>query len=117
MFRACLEAVHRQEVDGGFEVICIDSGSTDATLRHCREFGVRLLQIDKRDFNHGLTRNRAIAVSVGEFVALLSQDAVPLGNDWLQKLVAAVGLTPRAAGAYGSQVVRHTTTNPFLRWR
>ena len=44
-FRACLEAVHRQQLDRPFEVLCIDSGSTDDTLRLCRERGVRLLQI------------------------------------------------------------------------
>lgn len=115
-FRACLEAVHRQELEEDYEVICIDSGSTDDTLRHCREFGVRVIGIDPRTFNHGLTRNHAIAAARGEFVALLTQDAVPLGNDWLHWLVTALKSTPRAAGAYGRQVMRENV-NPYLRWR
>ncbi|TMB42704.1 MAG: glycosyltransferase family 2 protein [Deltaproteobacteria bacterium] len=114
-FRACLEAIHRQQLDRPFEVICIDSGSTDATRRTCREFGVRLLDREG-PFNHGLTRNQAIAAAEGELVALLTQDALPLGTDWLRHLVEALESTPEAAGAYGRQVIRDVT-NPYQRWR
>ena len=114
--RACLEAVRRQELERPYEIICIDSGSTDDTLRHCRDLGVRLLQIAAGTFNHGLTRNEAIRAARGEFVALLTQDAVPLGTDWLRRLVEALESTPRAAGAYGRQVPREAL-NPYLRWR
>jgi rhamnosyltransferase len=116
-FRRCLEAVRRQELDRPFEIVCIDSGSTDDTLRHCREMDVRLLQITPGTFNHGLTRNEAIRAAQGEFVALLTQDAVPLGTDWLRNLVGALESMPEAAGAYGRQVLRDTTVNPYLRWR
>lgn len=116
-FRACLEAVRRQELDRPFEIVCIDSGSTDDTVRHCRELGVRLLEIAPGTFNHGLTRNEAIRAAQGEFVALLTQDAVPIGTDWLRHLVGALESTPEAAGVYGRQVLRDSTVNPYLRWR
>jgi rhamnosyltransferase len=115
-FRACLEAIRRQELDRPFEIVCIDSGSTDDTLRHCRELDVRVLELGGRPFNHGLTRNEAIAATAGEFVALLTQDAVPLGTEWLRHLVGALESTPRAAGAYGRQVLREAI-NPYQRWR
>ena len=116
-FRACLEAVHRQQLDRPFEVLCIDSGSTDDTLRRCQERGVGLLQIPPGTFNHGLTRNEAISAARGEYVALLTQDAVPVGTDWLHHLVEALDSVPRAAGAYGRQLLRSTTVNPYQRWR
>jgi rhamnosyltransferase len=115
-FRACLAAVCRQELDRPYEVICIDSGSTDETLDACREFGVRLLQIEPGTFNHGATRNEAIRAAHGEFVALLTQDAVPLDTDWLRHHVDALESTPRAAGSYGRQIAR-ASVNPYLRWR
>jgi rhamnosyltransferase len=115
-FRACLAAVRRQELDRPYEVICIDSGSTDGTLEACREFGVRLLQIEKATFNHGLTRNAAIRAAEGEYVALLTQDAVPLGTDWLRHHVEALESRADAAGSYGRQVLRDSV-NPYLRWR
>jgi len=115
-FRACLAAVRRQELDRPYEIVCIDSGSTDDTLATCRDFDVRVLEIAPRTFNHGLTRNEAIRAARGEFVALLTQDAVPLGSDWLQHHVAALESTPDAAGSYGRQVLRDGV-NPYLRWR
>jgi rhamnosyltransferase len=115
-FRACLEAVRRQELDRPYEVICVDSGSTDGTLDTCREFGVRIVEIDRGAFNHGLTRNMAIEAARGEFVALLTQDAVPLGANWLRHHVDALESRPDAAGSYGRQILRDGV-NPFLRWR
>jgi rhamnosyltransferase len=114
--RACLGAIRRQELDREVEVVCIDSGSTDRTLAVCRDYGVRVLEIAPGTFNHGLTRNQAIGAARGEYVALLSQDAVPLGTDWLRHHVAALDATPRAAGSYGRQVL-HDDVNPYLRWR
>jgi rhamnosyltransferase len=116
MFRACLEAIRRQEIDRPVEIVVVDSGSTDDTLRHCRDLGVQVLEIEKGTFNHALTRNRAIAATRGEHIALLTQDAVPIGTDWLGHLVAALESTPNAAGAYGRQVP-HDDVNPYLRWR
>ena len=115
-FRECLAAIRRQVVDRPFEVLVIDSGSTDDTRAHCRAFDVRVVEIDPATFNHGATRNQAIAATEGEYVALLTQDAVPLGTDWLQRLVDALDETPRAAGAYGQQVMRAEVT-PYHRWR
>ena len=115
-FRECLEALQGQELDRPFEIVCIDSGSTDGTLEACREAGVRLLEIEPGAFNHGLTRNRAIAAAKGEFVALLTQDSVPAGPDWLRRHVATLESTPRAAGSYGRQIPREPL-NPYLRWR
>ena len=113
---ACLEAIRRQELDRPFEIVCIDSGSTDDTLDHCRKSEVRLIEIDRQTFNHGLTRNEAVRAARGEFVALLTQDSVPLGTDWLRHHVEALESIPRAAGSYGRQVPRESV-NPYLRWR
>jgi rhamnosyltransferase len=115
-FRVCLDAVRAQTLDRPVEIVVIDSGSTDGTLDVCRETGIRLLTIEPGTFNHGLTRNRAIAAATGEFVALLTQDAVPMGTDWLARHVEALTNTPRAAGSYGRQVP-HDSVNPYLRWR
>lgn len=115
-FRECLAAIRRQQLDRPVEVICIDSGSTDVTGGYCREFDVRVIGIERRAFNHGRTRNQAIREARGEYVALLTQDAVPLGTDWLASLVEALESTPCAAGAYGRQEPR-PDLHPYLRWR
>jgi len=111
---ACLEAVAAQDFPGGFELLVIDSGSTDGSAELAERFG-RVIRIPGEEFNHGLTRNRAIAESRGRAVALLVQDAVPQNRDWLKALVEAV-LSPGVAGVYSRQVPRPDCP-PFIKGR
>ena len=82
-FVRLLEVLAEQELPGGFELIVIDSGSTDGTPEAARRAGARVVSIDQREFQHGRTRNRAISETTGEVVVLLTQDAVPMGKGYL----------------------------------
>lgn len=112
--RDCLNAVAAQELPGGHELIVVDSGSTDGSAELARGYG-RLLRISAGSFNHGLTRNLGVAAARGKSVALLVQDAVPLGRDWLAPLVEQVE-RPEVAGAYSRQLPR-LDCPPFIRAR
>ena len=74
---AVFDAIDRQARDFDIEIVVIDTESSDGTLELVRTRATRLLQTTAARFNHGLTRNAAIAASSGAFVVLLSQDAVP----------------------------------------
>jgi rhamnosyltransferase len=76
---------------------------------------VRLIEIPNTEFNHGLTRNRAVREARGGIVALLTQDAEPLDEHWLERLVANFA-DPKVAGAYCHQLPR-PDCNPFQRDR
>ena len=52
-------------------------GSTDGTLEFLGRHADRTLSIPPSSFDHGLTRNAALAEARGEYVVLLVQDAVP----------------------------------------
>ena len=105
--RQILEALRIQEYEPGFEVLIIDSGSTDSTLSIIADFpDVRLHEIPNTEFGHGKTRNLAATLAKGEFVAFLTHDAVPLGPHWLAELVAPFDISPRVAGVFGLQVPR-----------
>lgn len=105
--RRILEALREQEIDGEFDVLIIDSGSTDGTLGIIADFPeVRLHHIDKADFGHGKTRNLAARLSRGEFTAYLTHDAVPMGSQWLSHLLAPMRAVEQIAGVYGLQVPR-----------
>ncbi len=116
VFCNVMNAVREQELDGGFEVLVIDSGSRDGTDRVAAEAGARVLSIQRSEFNHGRTRNRGVQEARGEFVALITQDAMPADARWLRRLVAAMEDVPRAAGAYCRQIPR-TDADPFIRDR
>ncbi len=105
-FKRCLEAVHSQEIDFPFEVIAIDSGSTDDTVQVAKDFSVKVLEINKRDFDHGLTRNMGIETSKGGFIVLLTQDAVPADRNWLKALIKPFYEDELVAGVYARQIPR-----------
>ncbi|GAB2823749.1 hypothetical protein GCM10027022_12930 [Alpinimonas psychrophila] len=83
-----LTAVESQDFADTFEILVIDSGSTDATLAIMAQHPmVRLVQIPSREFGHGKTRNLAATLARGTNIAFLSHDAVPVGEQWLSALV------------------------------
>ena len=116
LFETVLAKVLSQRTNFEYEVLCIDSGSRDGTLDAIRaKPDVRLIEIPNEEFNHGLTRNRAVREARGEIVALLTQDAEPLDENWLQALVDVFD-DPEVAGAYCHQIPREDC-NPFQRER
>ena len=95
-----LTAIFAQRTSRRFEVIVIDSGSTDGTVKLLRDFPVRLREIAPESFNHGETRNFAASLAEGEHLVFLSQDAEPANDGWLDALVSPVEEDERVAGAY-----------------
>lgn len=83
-----LTVLGRQSIQP-IETLVVDSASEDRTIELIQKHkGVRLLQIDRQDFNHGGTRDLALRESRGDFVCFLTQDAVPVSDDYLELLVA-----------------------------
>ena len=101
-----LAAVRAQRADFAFEVIAVDSGSTDGTVALLEAAADRVLHIAPGTFNHGATRNQAIAAGRGAFAVLLVQDAVPASPDWLARLVTPLRADPGLAGTYARQIPR-----------
>lgn len=113
-----LDAAHAQRLPDGEppEIIVIDSGSSDATLDIVRgRPWVRLHQIDRSQFGHGRTRNAGARLARGEFVAFLSQDAIPVGSEWLSELIAPLMADERTAGCVGRQEPRRRCF-PLLKY-
>lgn len=102
-FRELLVALASQDLE--HELVVIDSGSRDGTPEAARAAGARVESIPQSEFNHGATRNRAIALTHGEIVALLTQDALPMGRDYLRALARPFA-NARVDGAYARQYPR-----------
>ncbi len=102
VFEAVLEAVVNQRTPWPFEVLVVDSGSTDGTLETATKYkNVKLHEIDKSEFNHGATRNLGAELTSGEFIAFLTHDAMPVNERWLYNMVTSIERFPAAAGAFG----------------
>lgn len=105
-FGAVLDAVTGQEVTAEVEILICDSGSRDGTIALARAHEARVIEIDRRDFSHGGTRNRLMRESSGEYVAFLTQDAQPAAPDWLAELTRGFALAADVGLAFGPYLPR-----------
>lgn len=109
-----LEMVFKQKAPFEFEVIVVDSGSTDRTLEILKKFPVKLYQIPPHEFNHGLTRNLAASKAKGEYLVFLTQDATPIDEDWLQNIVRPFEDDEEIASVFGRHLPRKEC-DPFQK--
>lgn len=105
VLKEALTVIRGQEGDFSLEVFCLDSGSSDGSREVCARLGARVIDVPPGTFNHGITRNQGIALSKGEFVVLLVQDAVPVGTHWLTTLLHNFSEAD-VAGVYCRQIPR-----------
>ncbi len=103
-YQRVLEALFSNALEGGFEVIVIDSGSTDNTLDITRRYPARLYEIAPREFGHGRVRNYGAELAQGEFLVYLTQDAIPASGEWLRTLLQAFTLADNVAGVFSRQL-------------
>lgn len=102
-----VQAVFNQETDKSFELLIIDSGSSDRTLEIIKKYPrVRLHQIPNEEFGHGRTRNLAVKIAEGEVVVFLTQDAVPSSDKWLDYLLEPFSLNDKIGCVFGKQIPR-----------
>jgi rhamnosyltransferase len=113
-FEALLGKLFGQEIGFPYEVLVIDSGSTDGTTDLARHFGASVHRISQAEFNHGATRDLGISLSRGEYVAFIVQDAVPLDERWLAAMVENLDRDELVAGVYGRQIP-HPESSPLTR--
>ena len=97
-----LPALFRQRTAASFEVIAIDSSSTDRTLEVLRQYPVRIEQIPAEQFHHARTRNFAASLASGDILIFLSQDAIPATDVWLDTLVSSFA-DATVGAVYGRQ--------------
>lgn len=88
-----------------FELIVVDSGSTDRTLEIVRGYPCRLIEIEAGDYFPGAVLNSAIAKTSGELVVFQNSDSVPLTQHSLARLVEAFD-DEEVQAAFGRQIPR-----------
>ena len=89
---------------GTYQCIIIDSASTDATASLCQACPeLDFISIQRSEFNHGGTRNLAIAKAKANILVYLSQDALPTPAA-IELLVSTLQSQPQLAAAYGRQL-------------
>jgi rhamnosyltransferase len=108
-FRKCLDALLSQKVNYPYEIIIVDSSSKDGTAEFLESQSsihknLHVHSIAQKEFGHGKTRNLAISLSAGEFIAVITQDAIPQDSSWLKVIIEDLERHPEAAGALGRHI-------------
>lgn len=115
LLRNVIDSVLAQRLPGPLQLICIDSSSTDGTAEYLAAHpNVKLITIDRADFQHGRTRNLGADAAAGEFVAFLTQDALPVDDCWLYNLVCCLINHPNAGGVFGRHIA-YPTASEFIK--
>lgn len=71
-----------------FEVILVDSGSTDNTLEIARKYPVKIYEIKPESFTWGFSLNYGFERTKGDFIVCLSAHSLPLSKEWLNTLIS-----------------------------
>lgn len=110
-FATLLQRLSSQKFDGNYEIMAIDSGSTDGTPEIAQNFPVKIVRIKPEEFHHGRTRNLCAEQASGRILVYITQDALPLHDNWLHKLTDDLK-NPQVAMVVGRQIPWPTTKPP-----
>ncbi len=87
-FAVLLAALVAQQGCDRVEVLVVDSGSTDETVKLAREYGARVIEISQAEFSHAHARNLGAAAATGDYLLFMVQDALPASDLWLYELLS-----------------------------
>ena len=98
-----LNAVSRQSFTDR-EIVIVDSGSSDDTLKIARRYPHVFVDISGRPFGYGASLNAGISASSGEYAVCLSSHCIPLREDWLASLLKVMEADDSLVGVWGPLV-------------
>jgi len=84
------------------EIIVVDSGSSDGTLKIAGRFPTRTVHIRPEAFSFGRSLNLGCSLATRPFVVIASAHVFPVYKDWLERLLEPFD-NPRIGLAYGKQ--------------
>jgi glycosyltransferase involved in cell wall biosynthesis len=83
-----LERLAEQTIADQAEIVVVDSGSSDGTLDIVGRSDVRLIEIPPESFTYGGSLNTGCRDADTPFLVALSAHAPPVGETWLERLLA-----------------------------
>ncbi|MDY5105723.1 MAG: glycosyltransferase family 2 protein [Actinobacillus minor] len=94
-----------------YELIIIDSSSTDNTVKLVEQYVDKVIIIPSNEFDHGGTRAKAVELASGDILVFFTQDALPY-NEFCLENILNVFEKQDIAAAYGRQI-SYPETNLF----
>lgn len=103
-----LRAIAEQEYKD-YEIIVVDSGSTDRSIEIAEKHNAKIISIESRDFTFGYALNIGAKAAAGKYLVTASAHVLPLDNRWLTNIIAPLKENPKLAEVYGRQAGHPTS--------
>jgi glycosyltransferase involved in cell wall biosynthesis len=114
-----LRQVFAQIFQEPFEVLLLDSGSRDNTVKIASGFPVTVYRTRPEEFTFGRALNHGAQLAKGDHVVYLSAHCTPVDREWLARLIHPIDEDTEVVATYGRQEPRRGI-NPFeeleLNW-
>ena len=110
LWRECVDKLVQLKLE--FLTIVIDSSSTDGSYEYTIKNDIKCIQIDKKEFNHGGTRNIFLELLDGEeYLVFLTQDALIESRKSIELMLDF--FDDDLVGAVCGRQKPHTNANPL----
>ena len=80
-----LKGIHEQNYHD-WEIILVDSGSTDGSLEIAARHGARIFHIPQPEFTFGRSLNLGCREAAGRYLVFASGHVWPITNNWLRNM-------------------------------
>lgn len=103
LLKKSLPRLLEQNIRGGYEIIVVDSGSTDGAREYVDSLPVKLVRIKPEAFNFAKAFNTGARKAKGKYLVRLSGDAIPNSSSFLKELLKPFD-DPKVGGTYGKYI-------------
>ena len=98
-----LESIKSQTIKD-YELIIIDSSSTDNTIEIANSYNAHVITIEKEKFDHGQTRTLAAKEAHSDIIIFLSQDSLLFNENSIENIIEPLKADEKIAAVFGRQL-------------
>lgn len=85
-----LPILKKQKYINPIEVVIVDSGSSDNSLKLAEKYGSKIIKIKNTEFSHSYARNLGAENTSGNILLFMTQDALPNDYYWALNLLSPI---------------------------
>jgi glycosyltransferase involved in cell wall biosynthesis len=114
-FNLVLKKINCQKYIKNIELIIMDSGSTDDTVKIAKKNHAKIIKVNPKDFSHSSTRNIGAKLATGKYIVFTVQDAFFLNDTTLYDLIDLLEKTGAVAGS--ARQIPRSDADIFASWQ